>query len=99
MPGLPPDHLRKISCVRTELIREKIKHINHILFNFVITQSKYYLGKIMSKLKGKVEVAGIMGPIWFIGWLFTIGFLKLTFWKGFLALLFWPYFLGVKLAM
>jgi len=27
----------------------------------------------------KVEVAGIMGPVWFIGWLFTIGFLKLSF--------------------
>ena len=31
----------------------------------------------------KVEVAGIMGPIWAIGWLFTLGFLKLAFWKGF----------------
>ncbi len=27
----------------------------------------------------KVEVAGIMGPIWFIGWLFTIGFLNSLF--------------------
>ncbi|MBK9096930.1 MAG: hypothetical protein IPM14_02185 [bacterium] len=42
----------------------------------------------------KVEVAGIMGPIWFIGWLFTIGFLKLSFFKGLLALLLWPYYLG-----
>ena len=53
----------------------------------------------MSKLKGKVEVVGIMGPVWFIGWLFTIGFVKLTFWKGFLALLVLPYYLGSKLAM
>jgi hypothetical protein len=42
----------------------------------------------------KVEVAGIMGPLWFIGWLFTIGFLELTFFKGFLAILVWPYYLG-----
>ncbi len=42
----------------------------------------------------KVEVAGIMGPIWFIGWLFTIGFLKLTFFKGLLALILWPYYIG-----
>jgi hypothetical protein len=27
----------------------------------------------------KVEVAGIMGPVWFMGWLFTIGFLKVSF--------------------
>lgn len=42
----------------------------------------------------KVEVAGIMGPIWFIGWLFTIGLLELPFFKGFLAILFWPYYIG-----
>jgi hypothetical protein len=42
----------------------------------------------------KVEVAGIMGPVWAIGWLFTLGFLKLAFLKGFLAILLWPYYLG-----
>jgi hypothetical protein len=42
----------------------------------------------------KVEIAGIMGPIWFIGWLFTIGFLKLSFFKGLLALFIWPYYIG-----
>lgn len=42
----------------------------------------------------KVEVAGIMGPVWVIGWLFTLGFLKLAFWKGLLAILLWPYYLG-----
>jgi hypothetical protein len=42
----------------------------------------------------KVEVAGIMGPIWFIGWLFTIGLLELSFFKGFLAIIVWPYYLG-----
>ncbi|HET9950516.1 MAG TPA: hypothetical protein VFS09_01850 [Candidatus Eisenbacteria bacterium] len=36
----------------------------------------------------------LMGPVWFIGWLFTIGYLKLTFWKGVLALIVWPYYLG-----
>jgi len=42
----------------------------------------------------KVEVAGIMGPIWFMGWLFTIGFLKLTFFQGLLGLIIWPYYIG-----
>jgi len=37
----------------------------------------------------------LMGPLWFIGWLFTIGYLKLAFWKGVLALIVWPYYLGV----
>ncbi|HLG33180.1 MAG TPA: hypothetical protein VI362_09060 [Ignavibacteriaceae bacterium] len=43
----------------------------------------------------KVEVAGIMGPVWFMGWLFTIGFLQVSFFKGLLALFIWPYYLGV----
>ena len=47
--------------------------------------------KIMSR---KVEVAGIMGPVWFIGWLFTIGFLKLSFFQGLMALIIWPYYIG-----
>lgn len=41
------------------------------------------------------DAGTIMGPIWFIGWLFTIGYLKLAFWKGVLALIVWPYYLGV----
>jgi hypothetical protein len=49
------------------------------------------------EIKGKMEVAGIMGPLWFTGWLFTIGFLKLTFGKIVLGLLVWPYFLGAHL--
>ncbi len=46
----------------------------------------------------KIDVAGIMGPVWIIGWLFTIGFVKLAFFKGLIALLLWPYYLGEALA-
>ncbi len=42
----------------------------------------------------KVEVAGIIGPIWFMGWLFTLGFLKVSFFKGLLAIFIWPYYIG-----
>jgi hypothetical protein len=45
-------------------------------------------------IKGKMEVAGIMGPIWMMGWLFTIGFAHLPFLKGVWALALWPYYLG-----
>ena len=38
-----------------------------------------------------------VGPLWFIGWLFTIGFAELSFWEGVLALVVWPYFLGIAL--
>jgi hypothetical protein len=53
----------------------------------------------MSINRGEVEVAGIMGPVWFIAWLFTIRSLKLMYWKRFLALLFCPYYLSVWLSM
>jgi len=52
---------------------------------------KFLEEKIMSR---KVEVAGIMGPVWFMGWLFTLGFLKLSFFQGLLALIIWPYYIG-----
>lgn len=38
--------------------------------------------------------ATIIGPIWYIGWLFTVAFVHLSFWKAVLALIIWPYFLG-----
>jgi len=48
-------------------------------------------------IRGKMEVAGLVGPLWIIGWLFTVGFADLAFFKGLLALAFWPYFLGAAL--
>lgn len=50
-----------------------------------------------TKVKGKMEIAGLTGPIWMIGWLFTIGYAHLGFWKIVLGLVLWPFFLGAKL--
>jgi len=36
----------------------------------------------------------LIGPIWFIGWLFTIGYASLVWWQILLAIIVWPYFLG-----
>lgn len=43
----------------------------------------------------RLDYGGLVGPLWFWGWLFTLGFAGLPFWKGVLALVAWPYFLGV----
>lgn len=48
-------------------------------------------------VRGKMEVAGLVGPLWFLGWLFTIGFTGLSFGKAILAILLWPYYLGSTL--
>lgn len=40
----------------------------------------------------------LVGPIWFVGCLFTIGFAHLGFWQGVLAVVLWPYYLGVAVA-
>ena len=47
------------------------------------------------KLVVRSDAGALLGPLWFMGWLFTIGCLSLSFWKGALALIVWPYFLGV----
>jgi hypothetical protein len=51
------------------------------------------------KCKNMGGSASFMGPIWFIGWLFTIGFANLTFWKAVLALILWPFYLGNAVGM
>jgi cell division protein FtsX len=50
------------------------------------------------KKRQPVECASLIGPLWYIAWLFTIAFAKLGFWKAVLALLIWPYYLGNVLA-
>jgi hypothetical protein len=41
--------------------------------------------------------AALVGPIWFIGWLFTIALAQLPWWKIIIGLVIWPYFLGAAL--
>ena len=48
-------------------------------------------------IRGKMEIAGLMGPLWLTGWLFTIGYADLSFIKGLWGLLLWPYYLGATL--
>ncbi len=55
------------------------------------------MGHDKQEIKGKMEIAGVMGPLWFTGWLFCVGFLKLGTGKAVLGLLLWPYYLGAAL--
>ena len=55
------------------------------------------MGEEKREIKGKMEVAGLMGPIWIIGWLFTIGYADLSVTKAMYAVLLWPYYLGSAL--
>jgi len=50
------------------------------------------------QVEGKLEVAGIMGPLWAMGWLFTLGFVGLSLPKSLWAILVWPFYLGRALA-
>jgi hypothetical protein len=44
----------------------------------------------------KINVdTGLVGSIWFIGWLFTLAFAKLIWWQALLGIVIWPYFLGL----
>jgi hypothetical protein len=55
------------------------------------------MGSEKTVIRGKMEVAGIMGPIWAMGWLFTAGYLHLPIGKIILGILLWPYYLGSML--
>lgn len=55
------------------------------------------MGEEKQVVKSKIEMAGVIGPVWFIGWLFTIGFVDLSFWRAVWALVVWPYYLGSSL--
>ena len=44
---------------------------------------------------GPAAAGGLVGPLWFIGWLFTLAFAKLVWWEIILGLVIWPYYLGV----
>jgi hypothetical protein len=48
--------------------------------------------------RGHTENASLVGPVWYIGWLFTVAFAKLSFVKGLFAIVLWPYYLGSALA-
>ena len=43
----------------------------------------------------QVNAGTLVGPLWFIGWLFTIAFAKLIWWQALLSLVIWPYYLGL----
>jgi hypothetical protein len=56
----------------------------------------------MSDLKHRnksIHTGGIVGIIWYIGWLFTLGLADLSFWQDFLSLIVWPYYLGDKIGI
>jgi hypothetical protein len=55
------------------------------------------MGDVEKTVKSKIEFAGLVGPLWCIGWLFTVGFAGLSFWRAVLALILWPYYLGSAL--
>jgi hypothetical protein len=38
---------------------------------------------------------GLVGVVWFIGWLFTIAYAKLIWWQMIVGLVIWPYYLGL----
>ncbi len=56
------------------------------------------MGDESKNVKVKVERAGGMGLVWFMGWLFTIGYLHLGLLRAIYAILVWPFYLGRALA-
>ena len=55
------------------------------------------MGNDKRVIRGKMEIAGLVGPLWVTGWLFTIGYAHLPFGRIIIALFLWPYYLGSAL--
>jgi len=55
------------------------------------------MGDDKKVIQSKMEVAGLIGPIWAIGWLFTIGYAHLPATRAMYAVVLWPYYLGSAL--
>lgn len=55
-------------------------------------------GEKEKRERGHTENASLVGPVWYIGWLFTLAFAKLSFLKALFGLVIWPYYLGLALA-
>lgn len=49
-------------------------------------------------LEGRIDLPGLTGIIWVIGWMFTIGFADLSIPRLIYAAVLWPYYLGAALA-
>ena len=43
------------------------------------------------------DLGGLVGPLWFAGWLFTLGYLHLPLPKAIMALIIWPYYVGAAM--
>jgi hypothetical protein len=41
--------------------------------------------------------SGLIGVVWFIGWLFTIAYAQLIWSQAIIAVIIWPYYLGLVL--
>lgn len=54
------------------------------------------MGSERTFVQGKMEVAGIVGPLWFGAWLFTLGYCHLHVPQAIFALVLWPYYLGQR---
>jgi len=50
----------------------------------------------MADSKVKVSV-NVIGPIWFIGWLFTVAYAELELLQALYGLVLWPWYLGVAM--
>ena len=55
------------------------------------------MGNEPKVITGRMDVAGLIGPIWVMGWLFTIGYVHLHLLKALFAIAIWPYYLGASM--
>jgi hypothetical protein len=71
--------------------------VGHALDDRAIIDAGSHSGKeriVADRIRTIKVQADIIGPIWFIGWLFTLAYANLGFWQAVFAIVIWPFYLG-----
>lgn len=50
-----------------------------------------------NSIEGRLELPGLTGMVWVVGWLFTIGYAQLSVAQTVFALFLWPWYPGSAL--
>jgi hypothetical protein len=71
--------------------------VGHALDDCAIIDTGSHPGKekvVADRIRTIKVQADIIGPLWFIGWLFTLAYANLGFWQAVFAIVIWPFYLG-----
>jgi hypothetical protein len=93
--GHPRTYMRGCYPTLSSVTRQPL--VGHTLDDRAIIDAGSHSGKervLADRIRTIKVQADIIGPLWFIGWLFTLAYANLGFWQAVFAIVIWPFYLG-----